>query len=128
MDNWTLKKSSTKSDDRVLGSGNGEATWRDVGALWSGGLLRSSGPTHSSISLWFRFYDTGSIGGISGGCDVKAGRNRGGATNCRSYGISGAIVCIIPTKVCTCFASLRNASGETTEGTEVSPGGESLGH
>lgn len=56
---------------------------------------------------------------------MKAGRVGGGATKCMSYGMSGATVCIIHAKVCTCFARLRNALCETTEGPEVSPeGGE----
>lgn len=58
---------------------------------------------------------------------MKAGRVGGGGTNYTSYGISGAIVCIIPTKVCTYFLRLRNVSGETTEGPEVSPDEESPG-
>lgn len=51
----------------------------------------------------------------------------GGATSCMSYGISGGTVCIIPTKVCTCLARSRNASGETTKDPKVFPGGENLG-
>ena len=40
----------------------------------------------------------------------------GGTTNCTIYGMSGMIVCIIPAKVYTCLARLRNTSGESVGG------------
>ena len=123
VDSWTLNESSTESNDRVSSSRYGGDTWWDASALWSGGILKPLAPTHSSISLWVGFCAIGLVRGILGGCEVKTGRDEGGAANCRSYGISGAIVCIISAKVCTCFARLMNASGETIKGPIVSPGG-----
>lgn len=61
-----------------------------------------------------------------GGYKRKVGKING-TTNYMSYKMSGAAVYIIPTKVCTCLARLRNASSETTKGLEAFPRGESPG-
>lgn len=53
---------------------------------------------------------------------MKAGRDGGEATNYRSCEISRVTIYIIPAKVCTYFARLRNASSEMIEGPDMSPG------